>query len=75
VYEIVFSQTGEIEPYAFHSPLMANFEPTVELDLPFVIFSPVYVVDGEWCRKLEPSNVEPLPNSLVDEIFSGPAVE
>ncbi len=54
---------------------MANFEPTVELDLPFVIFGPIYVVDGEWCRKLEPSNVEPLPNSLVDEIFSGPAVE
>jgi len=74
-YEIVFSQTGEIEPHAFHSSLMANFEPTVELDLPFAIFSPIYIVDGEWHRVLEPPNVEPLPNSLVDEIFSGPTVK
>ena len=74
-YEIIFSQTGEIEPHAFHSPLMANFEPTVELDLPFAIFGPIYIVDSEQRRKLELSNVEPLLNSLIDEISSGPAVK
>jgi len=74
-YEIVSTQTGEIEPYAFHLSLMANFKPTVKLGLSFVIFGPIYIVNSEWHRELKLPNVEPLPNSFVDEIFSGPTIK